>query len=173
MTMSIDVIQFKAPSVFPGDLTRPTAPFTTETAVGLTGNFPTVFGNPVAIDSATGHVRPIGAGDDTADIFGAVVRVFPTQSASYPNSAIGAGTPSTTEPLTVLRDGYIGVKVLGATAPVKGGAVYVQTVANGALTVGGISAAADSTNNFVWVGAQFTGGVDANGNSEIHFRVQS
>lgn len=170
--MSIDAIQYKAPSVFPGDLTRPTAPFTTETAIGLSTNFPTVFGDPVAIDSTTGQVRPIGAGDDTADIFGAVVRVFPTQSASYPNSAIGAGSPSASEPLTILRDGYIGVKVKGSATPVKGGAVYVQTVASTGRPVGSVSAAADSTNTFVWVGAQFTGGIDANGNSEIHFRVQ-
>lgn len=170
--MSFDVIQYKAPSVFPGDLTRPTAPFTTESGVGLVSNFPTILGNPVVIDPTTGHYRPVIAADTTASIAGAVVRVFPTQTATYPNALIGAGTSSTTDVLTILRDGYIGVAVKGAAAPVKGDAVYVQTIAGIGLPIGCISAAVDGTNNFVWVGAQFTGGIDANGNSEIHIRVQ-
>lgn len=166
--MSYDSIVGRRPSATPGDLTRPSIPFEIVSKLALTATPPTVFGNPVAVDATTGHIRPIGAGDTTANIWGALVRVFPTQSTTYPNPDFtSAGTPSTTDILSVMRKGYIAVLVKGATAPAHDGAVYVQTVANTGLPVGCISAAADSTNNFIWVGATFTGSIDANGYSEI------
>ena len=173
MSDNFDVISFRAPSTYPGDLTRPNAPFTAEPGIGLASNPPTQFGNPVALDASTGHYRPIGAGDTAANIAGAVLRSFPTQSATYPNPTTFGGTGVNAGALNILKDGYIAVNVYGSAAPVKGGAVYVGTVANaGHSAVGAISAASDTTNSFVWLGAQFTGGIDANGNSEIHFRVQ-
>jgi len=171
--MAIDVITYKAPSVFPGDLTRPTAPFITEVGVQLTATPVTLFGVPVAIDAGTGHYRPIAGGDVTATVQGFSVRTFPTQSSAYPNSAINAGGPSATDTLTILKEGYIGVSVYGSgAAPTKGSAVYVGTIANAGVTaVGRISSAADGGNSFALTGAHFTGGVDANGNSEIYVRI--
>lgn len=175
MADNFDVISYRAASSYPGDLTRPTAPFLTETGVALAANPPTIFGNPVALDPSTGHFRPIGSGDAAANIYGAVVRSFPTQSnaggttLSTLNPLIGQGVPDPNFPLTILKYGYIGVKVVGATAPAKGGAVYVQITAETGYAAGVIRADASSTpsNTITWAGAYFTGSVDSNGNSEI------
>lgn len=180
--MAIDAITYKAPSVFPGDITRPESPFTTEVGYQLAATPVTLFGVPVAMDSTTGNYRPIAAGDLISNnasatpyntVVGFSVRSFPTQAAS--NTAIGTAGPLATETLTILKEGYIGVSVYGSgAAPKKGSAVYVGTVANAGVTaVGRISSAADSTNSFIILGAHFTGGVDSNGNAEIYFRAPS
>ena len=183
--MAIDAITYKAPSVFPGDLTRPESPFITEVGYQLAATPVTLFGVPVAMDSTTGYYRLIASGDVISNnasgpaaspyitVVGFSVRSFPTQAAS--NTAIGTAGPLATETLTILKEGYIGVNVYGSgTAPKKGGAVYVGTVANAGVTaVGRISSASDSGNSFIILGAHFTGGVDSNGNAEIYFRAPS
>ena len=57
--MSYDVILGRRSSAFPGDLTRPNSPFEITGKAALSSNPPTVFGNPVALDATTGHIRPI------------------------------------------------------------------------------------------------------------------
>ena len=175
---NIFAIQTRSLGAFPGELTRPTAPFTTEGAAILSTSTALHFGDVVVLDSAgSGKVRALLTGDTTtASVYGFVVRTFPTQSATYPNPAIGVAVavdPNAT--ITVLREGYIAVNVVAPVAPVKGGAVYVQyvadTVSGTAIPIGAITTASDASKNFLLTGAEFTGGVDASGNSEIRARI--
>lgn len=160
----------RMPSGIPGAISRPGAPCVVEPNIILTTNPPLLYGIPVAIDSATGKVRPIGAGDTIANVYGILVRPFPTQSAG---TALGAAVPPASGMCDVLKAGYICVKVNASTVPVKNGNVYIRTVANGGNTIiGGIEAASDTTNTFQLTGAYFTGASDANGNCEIAYALQ-
>jgi hypothetical protein len=167
--MSYDVFIGRAGSATPGTITRPNIPNERVSRLTLAATPVTTFGNPVAVDASTDKIRPITTGDTTANIFGALVRVFPTSSTSYANTdnTMTSASVNGDDVLTVLRKGYIAVQVKGATVSAHDGAVYVQTVANTGLPIGCISAAVDGTNNFVWVGATFVGGMDANGFAEI------
>ena len=163
--MAIDSILYRAGNGFAGDLTRPASPFTAEPNVTST-DIP--FGSAAVLDS--GKVRAI-AGGDTA-VFGIVVRPYPIQGQTYPNQAVGVGSIKSGAIADVLKAGYVNVKVQGATAPAKGGAVYVRTVDGGAgLPVGGFEAAADGTDSFVVTGALFNGTVDASGVAEIAYNI--
>ena len=165
-----NAILLRMASGVPGAVSRPGAPATIEPNVILTTNPPTVYGNPVAVDATTGHVRPIGAGDTTATVYGFLVRPFPAQSSG---NVLGAATPPTSGACDVAKLGYMTVKVTNGT-PSKNSAVYIRTVANVALpntSVGDIEAASDTTNSFVLAGAYFTGAADANGNTEIAFNL--
>jgi hypothetical protein len=161
---------YRMPSGIPGALTRAGAPCVVEPNIILGTNPPLLYGIPVAVDPSTGKIRPIGAGDTIANVYGILVRPFPTQSAGV---AMGAAVPPTSGMCDVLKAGYINVKVNASAVPVKNGAVYIRTVANGGNTIiGGIEAAADSTNTFVLTGAYFTGATDANGNGEVAYALQ-
>ncbi|MEC4682371.1 MAG: hypothetical protein VST70_01635 [Nitrospirota bacterium] len=159
---------FRMPSGIPGSISRnsdlPIEPNTISTTTP-----PTVYGNPVALD-ASQNMRPIAAGDTSASVYGFLVRPFPTNSGTQ---GLGVSTPPTSGTCSVLKMGYMNVAVTNGT-PVKGGAVYIRTVVNVALPntyIGDVEAAADSTNSFILTGAYFTGGIDANGNSEIAFGI--
>jgi hypothetical protein len=161
---------YRMPSGIPGALSRPGAPVTVEPNVILSTNPPTAYGNPVAVDAASGHVRPIGAGDTAASVYGFLVRPFPIESGT---TALGTATPPTSGACDVAKLGYMTVKVTNGT-PAKNSAVYIRTVLNGAIPaglVGDVEAVADGTNTFVLPGAYFTGAADANGNSEIAFNL--
>ena len=157
----------RMPAGIPGALSRPLSPFITEPNVILPANPPLLYGIPVAVDPSTGKIRPIGAGDTNANVYGLLVRAFPVQSSG---NALGAAVPPTSGMCDVLKTGYMCVKVNASTVPVKNGPVYVRTVANGGNTIiGGIEAAADSTNTFQLLNSYFTGASDANGNCEIAY----
>lgn len=159
---------FRMPSGIPGSSSR-NSPSVVEPNTISTVTPPTVYGNPVALD-ASQNIRPIAAGDTAASVYGFLFRAYPTNSGTQ---GLGVSTPPTSGTCSVMRMGYINVAVTNGT-PVKGGAVYVRTVVNAALPntyIGDVEAAADSTNSFVLTGAAFTGGMDANGNSEIAFGI--
>ena len=131
----------------------------------------TLFGVPVKEGAVDGTISPIAAADVTASVIGFLVRAFPSQGGLSTNEAYGAGTPPVAGILSVMREGYMVVKVNGGV-PAAQGAVYVRTVAGaGPLVVGGVEASADGANSFVLTGATFTGGPDADGNAEIRFKV--
>jgi len=131
----------------------------------------TLFGVPVKEGAVDGTISPIAAADTSAAVLGFLVRAFPSQPGVTANEAFGAGTPPVSGILSVMREGYMVVKVNGGT-PQAQGAVYVRTVAGaGPLVVGGIEASADGGNSFALTGATFTGGADSDGNAEIRFRV--
>ncbi|MBC7074669.1 MAG: hypothetical protein H5T98_01075 [Syntrophomonadaceae bacterium] len=133
---------YRMPSGIPGAISRSQAPTNIEPNIILSTNPPTVYGVPVAVDASTGHVRPIGAGDTSALIYGFNVRPFPTQS----GNTLGVSTPPTSGETDVLKLGYMTVKSTNGT-PSKNGPVYVRVTANGALpntAVGDVEAAADT-----------------------------
>lgn len=156
----------RAPAGIPGDVSRDKHGATIESLPVDTTNYPTVFGVPVKI--ASGKVRTIATGDAATVIYGILVRTFP-DGASL--DGLGTSTPPTKGLVNVLKRGYVNVKVNAGTASL-GSAVYVRvdTPASG-KPVGGIEAAADSSNTVVMAGAYFTGAADSNGLCEIAFNL--
>lgn len=127
----------------------------------------TAYGAPVKIVS--GKVEPIESGDTIANlVYGFAVRPFPFQA--QVSEALGAGTPNPTQPLDVLRSGYITVKNNSGT-PAKGGIVYCRKTAAEGEVLGGIEAAADGSDCEAVTGATFMGAADANGLVEIGFNI--
>ena len=180
MSDNFDVISGRAASFYAGDLTRTNQPYTTVSGFASSTQAPTAFGVPLSIDT-NGNYQTIQSTDTSATVFGFLVRVFPTQglaggtTLANLNAGLGAGSPDNSQPLSVLQNGYIAVKVSGSTAPKKGGAVYIQTTADTGLALGAVSAALDSgtpNKNFALTGAFFTGGWDANNVAEIFFQAQ-
>jgi hypothetical protein len=143
---------------------------TVEPQILDSANQPTAYGVPVAIDATSHKLRAIKAADTAAVIYGLLVRPFPFQSS---NNDFGsdAGVP-TSGVVDVMKRGYMTVKLNGATASANGGAVYVR-VANAATgkPIGGIEAAADSTNTVVMANAEFTGAADSDGNVEVAYNL--
>lgn len=112
----------------------------------------------------------IGAGDTAASVYGLLARPNPITGANA-SDPLGTSQPKTSGMADVMRRGYAYVKVNAGTAAI-GGAVYVRTAApSGAKVIGGVEAAADSTNNFAVTGAFFTSAADSNGIAEIGYNI--
>ncbi|MCY1296346.1 hypothetical protein D9M69_382260 [compost metagenome] len=113
---------------------------------------------------------PFGAGDADGAQYGLLVRPYPITGGSG-SDPLGTATPPTKGIADVLRRGYMTVKLNAGTAA-KDGQVYVR-VANAAAgkPIGGIEAAADSTNTVAITGATFMGAADASGNVEIAYNI--
>ena len=158
---------YRMPAGIPGQVNRFSAA-TVEPQLLDTTNFPTVYGVPVAIDATSKNTRKIMAGDTAASVYGMYVRPYPTNSGTDP---IGTSTPPVAGICNVLKRGYMSVQLNGATAAAKNGTVYVRTAVGTGSIIGGIEAAADSTNTFAMANAYFTGPADANGNVEIGFNI--
>ena len=162
-----NAITYRMPSGIPGAVTRTQGatiePQLFDSAAPFVGyGLPAKFG-------AGGKLAPITTGDAAAAIKGILVRPFPTTSSQ---DGVGVSTPPTSGVGNLLRRGYINVKLNGATASAKEGAVYVRVAAAAAgKPIGGIEAAADSTNTIVMTGATFTGPADADGNVEIAYNL--
>lgn len=156
---------YRMPSGIPGDISRrenmtiESVPFDSSTPFSAYGLFGKV---------ASGKLQPVGASDTAASVYGLLVRPYPTQSAQEP---LGTATPPASGIANVLRRGYMTVKLNSGTAALDG-QVYVR-VANpsGAKVVGGIEAAADSTNTIAISNCTFMGVADASGNVEIAYNI--
>lgn len=163
-----NVFLLRMPAGIPGNVTRPQNA-TIEAQQLDTTNFPTVYGVPVAVDATSKNVRKIMGGDAATAIYGFYVRPFPTTGGS--SDGIGTSTPPTSGIVSILKRGYISVKLNVGTAA-KNGAVYARIVANGGNTIiGGIEATSDSTNTILFANAYFTGAADASGNAEVAFNI--
>lgn len=169
--------RFRMGAGFPGVVNR-THPASIEPCLIAAGSPPTAFGQPVLVDATTQGVRPFAAGDQsntTPAGYGVTVRPFPFQQSSgsdYGAAAIGSATPNTTGPISVLRSGYIMVKIPAGVSVVKGGAVYVWAAAStGVHTIGGVEGAYSAGNTTQLLNATFNGSADADGNVEICFNV--
>lgn len=156
---------------FPGDVNRTHPASILPNLVDATTP-PTAYGQGVVVDAASGGVRPIGAGDGAlTEIFGVTVRPYPFQQSAATNyGAIGFGsdTPSTAQPIDVLRAGYITVSVVGS--PVKGGAVFIWYAASaGAHIQGGFEASATGGSTIALDTSKyfFNNSPDADGNVEL------
>lgn len=152
---------YRMPSGIPGDVSRKS--HSTIEAHLAKGNFGAfgVFGKL----TADGFV-PLTA-DDT-DVYGLIVRSYPTQSAL---NGMGAAIPQSGIIQDVLRRGYMTVKCNVGNAK-KAGAVFVRVAAGTELKpIGGIEAVADAKNTIELKNAMFMHDADAQGNVEISFNI--
>jgi hypothetical protein len=156
--------------VAPGEINR-AHPFWVEANKAMPSNPPTLTGQAVLVDRASGGVRPFGAGDTAATVmWGITVRAYPTQSSipvgAYGAQPLGGAALPTVQVFDVLRQGYIGVAVNGA--PAKGDPVFIWIAATAAPhTQGGFEAVAGGANTVQIAGASYAGGPDANGLCEL------
>lgn len=153
---------YRMPSGIAGDVSRKSHS-TIEahnTVTGFTG-----FGLFGKMD-ANGKFAPLTAGDTAANVYGLIVRSYPTQTAQ---NALGAAVPSAGFN-DVLRRGYMTVKCNAGT-PKAGGKVFVRVNAGTQVKpIGGIEAVADAANT-IEVNAIFMHAADASGNVEISYNI--
>jgi hypothetical protein len=160
--------QFRMPAGIPGAVTRASLA-TIEPQQLDTTYYPTSYGVPVVIDATSHNVRYAKTGDAATAIYGMYVRTFPSGGSA--TDGLGTSTPPVAGLCSILKRGYMMVKVNVGTA-VKNGAVYVRITANGGNTIiGGIEATSDSTNTLALPNAYFMGAADANGFTEIGFNL--
>lgn len=162
-----NAILYRMPSGIPGAVSRPSQS-TIEPAILDPNNAFSAYGLFGKI--ASGKFIPVGAGDAATAVYGLLVRPYPTQGANA-SDPLGSAVPATTGVTNILRRGYMTVKLNAGTAAL-GGQVYVR-VANAATgkPIGGIEAAADSTNTIAITGATFMSAADASGNVEIAYNI--
>lgn len=132
------------PAGVAGDLTRESAAIIEYGA--LDGSV--AFGSPVVFDTTKNAFRAVTA-TDTA-VYGVLARVAPS-------------TPESRDASVMVR-GYIKAKVVGT--PSRGGAVYIQTVADGTAgkAVGDFVTEATASKTIAYTGAVFAvNGADDNG----------
>jgi len=161
---------------FAGDVNRTRPMLITPALINTSVQSPRLYGDPVLIDASTNSVRGFVVGDTTTPtkIYGVAVRPYPTQQSSGGMSATlqttGTGVAiNTTQPLDVLEQGFIMVKVNSGTGSVtKGSAVYVWFAASsGAHVQGGFEGAATGGSTALISNARFNGPPDANGIAEL------
>ena len=156
---------YRMPAGIPGDITRHESA-TVEPIQIDSANPPTAYGVPCVIDDATRKLRKVKTGDIAADIYGFLVRPYPTGGSQ---DGLGKSTPPTAGMVDALRRGYLAVINKSGSAA-KGGPVYVRVVAASGKAVGDIEAGADGTNN-VAIPATFVGAADADGITEIAYNI--
>lgn len=166
----------RMPAGVAGDVSRHVPPGTIEPALLAAANPPDGFGLAVVTtEDAENAVRLVQPGDNALTaIYGITVRPFPFQPASATNygaTGFGGGAPAPSQPVDVLRSGYILGYINGT--PVKGGVVYVWIAASaGAHVQGAFEIVADGANTITLDSkSTFQGGVDANGIGEIAFNI--
>lgn len=165
---------YRMPGGFAGDVNR-SHPASVEACLPDVTNPPTFAGQAVVLDATSHNARFVGVVDDHAltDIYGVAVRSFPTQQASGGmSSSFGNAVINPSQPIDVIKSGYIMVPVFGV--PVKGGQVHVWALpAAGGHVPGGFEAAATavSTIDLPINSYTFNGGPDANGVCEVIIRA--
>lgn len=132
----------------------------------LMGAAPIPFGAVVKL--AAGLIAPIASGDAAAVVYGFLARSYPTTGAGE-DFGVGSAPAGTMQ--DVMRSGYMTVRLGGATAAAKGGAVYLRVTVSGDKAVGDIEAAADSAKTVVIPGCVFLGPAEAGGIAEISFNI--
>ena len=158
----------RMPIGVPGHVTRP-ANSTIESALYNASKPFGAYG--VACKFVAGKIEPVEASDAASVIVGWLVRSYPTSSStSLPIPTIGNEVPVVSQTASLLRRGYINVKVSIGT-PAFNGIVYVRVVAASGKLVGDIEATADGSNNVVVPTAKFRGPADANGVTEIEYNL--
>lgn len=131
------------------------------------------FGRPVKYDGK-GKIVGLGATDKGESICGMLVRAYiggTTLGSERAHPILHGGAQS------VARRGFMGVKLYGKTAAKKGAPVFVRIVlpaskGTNEAVLGGIEAAADSSNTIQLPNAQFEGPAGPDGITEISFNLQ-
>ena len=165
---------FQAPTGVAGDITR-SDESNVEPAmlVGVGSNpvvYPSAFGVPVKY-VAGGIQQFNGGAEAAADFAGVLVREVPGISGSSADDSVanGTGSPYPSVPQGLCVRGYVNVVCAHGT-PARGGAVYIQIIANGGIAVGAFRADADGDNTIVLSATQAewaSDGMDANKNAEL------
>lgn len=154
---------YRMPSGIPGDISRK-AHSTVEAHI-LKGNFGAfgIFGK-----RTSDGVVPLEPTDTAADIYGLIVRSYPTQSAV---NGMGAAAPQSGVINDVMRRGYMTVKCSAGNAKAAG-KVYVRIAAGTDLKpTGGIEAVEDGANTIELKNAMFMHDADAQNNVEISYNI--
>jgi len=131
-------------------------------------NPPILYGVPVK--NVSGKFAKILSGDTASLIVGWLTLPSIDDLPSVLNQALGATTPNPARAHGILRKGDLFVQVLGPTAPVAWGTVYVRVADTGATgrAFGGIEAAVGAGSDCVAItGVTFVGGRDANNIAQI------
>lgn len=162
---------YSAPAGVPGSISR-SDETNVEPAmlVAATGVFAQLFGLPMKY--VAGGIQQFNGGAEApADFAGILIREVPSIAGS---SASDAGfndtVPNPDFPQGLAVRGYVMVKAWGSATPARGGAVFVQIVANGGVPVGAFRADDDGANAIELTVTQATWattGKDADGNAEI------
>lgn len=162
-----NAILYRMASGIPGDISRQSQA-TVEPGIFDPANPFASYGIPVK--KVSGKIRPVASGDAATVIIGLLVRPYPVTGGAG-SEPLGTATPPPSGVGDLMRRGYMTVKC-NAGAPADGGVVYVRVGAAAAgKPIGGIEAAADSTNTVVMAGAVFKNAGDANGNVEIEYNI--
>jgi hypothetical protein len=178
--MTHDVaITYRMGAGFAGDINR-VHPFSAEPALADPTNPPSFSGQPVIAVAASNGVRALLATDTAlTDIYGITVKEYPTQPnsttlfGSLSTQGFGGSTANPAQALTILRSGYIMVKVSGAVAVAKGGAVHVWIAASSGSHVQGGFEPVASAGNTIPLGSKTTwnGPAGADGIAELAFNI--
>lgn len=165
---SYQAFQYRMPAGFAGDVQRAEVA-TIETQIIDSSAPPAAFGVPVKM--VGGKIQPINnAADTAASVYGFNVRAYPIQGNG--TDPLGTATPPTSGVTDILKRGYIIANLGGTTDAAKNGTVYVRVAnASAGKPIGGVEAAADSTNTVALTNAYFTGPKDAYGVVEIAFNI--
>ena len=137
---------------------------------------PPGYGVMLAMDAATGTVRPPIAADTVAVLTGLYVRPYPTQGggpvSGIVNDPLNQSTPPLSGVANVLKRGFMTVKLNAASpAVVKGQAIGVFIgAATAGNPAGGITGAAPGATVLAANGT-FMGPADANGITEVAYNL--
>lgn len=161
---------FKAPNGVPGDITR-VDESNVEPAmlVAASSVYAQRFGIPMKY--VTGGIQQFNGGAETpASFAGVLVREVPAQAGTAASDeSFDAVVPNPETPKGLCVRGYISVKCVSGT-PARGGAVFIQTVANGGVGVGDFRTDDDGSNAIELTAAQATwasDGKDSDNNAEL------
>lgn len=121
----------------PGDLTRQSIA-TVESQLFDSATPFSAYGLPGKIDS-NGKFAPVGSGDTSASVYGFLVRPFPVTGVNA-TDPLGTSVPPTSGPASILKRGYINVKINAGTAAINSPVYFRTANPSGAKVVGGIEA---------------------------------
>jgi hypothetical protein len=155
----------RMPAGIPGALTRLEAAVTVPEIYDT--SYPCLkFGIPVKMSS--GKIRPLAGSEAIADVYGILVRPYPTQYSS--SEALGTSTPYTSQMATVMVKGFMTILLSFGTAA-KGAQVYACVAATGGHTIGTWGDSSDSAYCIAVANCFFTGAADSDGNVEISYNI--
>lgn len=171
---------FRMGQGFPGDVTRVEAAAIEPCLIDVT-NPPLAYGQAVILNTASGGVRQVLAGDGAlVDIYGITVRPFPLQQSTATNfgavALSGTIAPPTTGVIDVLRSGYVlgQLNNFAALPSVKGGVVDVWFAATAAPNTQSFFNATHIGGSSFTIGSSkttFNGPPDPNGVVEIALNI--
>lgn len=159
---------YQAPAGVPGDVTR-VDESNVEPAmlVAVASVFVQAYGSPMKYNG--GGISQFASGDVATVFAGVLVREVPS-IAGNTLQGFDDTVPNPDQPQGFLVRGYVNVKCVAGT-PVRGGTVYIQSVANGGVAVGAYRAdGTDGGNAVALTATQATwasNGKDADNNAEL------